>query len=99
MKSLTASNDSMNLDAHYSKNMKVKRPNVDNSKTAIIPKPVKYSLKETDQRYKDLSEDVFTSYQKEKTNHEFDFKTYFKIFCTIILAAGLFACVRFFKGK
>ena len=90
--------DGMNLDAHYTKNMKVKRPTVNPDKViTIIPKQKTYSNKEADKKFQQLNTDVFTSYQKEKSNHEFNFKTYFKIFCTVVTTAAVFACVRYLK--
>ena len=90
--------DGLNIDAHYTKNMKVKRPTVNPDRvTTIIPEQKTYSPKEADQKFQQLNTDVFTSYQKEKSNREFNFKTYFKIFCTVIGTAAVFACIRFFK--
>ena len=90
--------DGMNLDAHYTKNMKVKRPSVNPDRVAtIIPEQKTYSNKEADKKLQQLNTDVFTSYQKEKSSHEFNFKTYFKIFCAVVLAAASFAGIRFLK--
>ena len=94
--------DNYQIEAHYSSNMKVKRPNI----TEALP-PTNalnsgmFSDKDATKRFNDLNKDIYESANKEKKNHGFDRKLFFKIFVGIILAVAGVSCYgkirKFFK--
>ena len=91
-----------NLDAHYTDNIKVKRPAIvaNSADIKINAKPV-YTDRDATLKIQKLNTDIYEGQQKEKSSHEFNFKTYCKIFAGIIIAAagiaGIRAIIRHFK--
>ena len=84
-----------NLDAHYSDNMKVKRPVIQANNTQInISEKTLYSDKEATKKIQQINGDIYEGQKKEKANHEFSFKTYFKICIGLVLAAAGIAGIR-----
>lgn len=97
-------NDSGNIvEAHYTNNMKVKRPkiNPDTIQIAVPEQKAIFSDKEASKKLKQLNTDIYIGQRKEKANHEFNFRTYFKIIVAFIAAAasiaGVREIIRFFK--
>ena len=90
--------ESLNLDAHTSTNMKVKRPNISPNDLNVIlsNKPV-FSDKEATKRMQAINTDIYEGAIKEKEKHEFNLKRYFTIFGIITLLTAAFAYLR--KGK
>ena len=93
----------MNIDAHYSDSMKVKRPKIDPDKIkiGIPPQKSNFSDKEATARIQRLNSDIYEAHKKEKSSHEFNFKSYLKIIAGFVLAAagiaGIRKLVRLFK--
>lgn len=84
------------LDAHYTNNMKIKRPkiNPDSISITIPPKASLYSDSEATKKFQHLNTDIYEGQRKEKSNHEFNFSTFFKIFVGFITTAAVIACIR-----
>ena len=88
-------NGGINIDAHYSDNMKVKRPKIDpNSIKIVVPKQKSFSDEDANKRIQNLNSDIYESYKKEKSSHEFNFKTFFKLVAAFVLAAAGITGIR-----
>ena len=87
--------EAMNINAHYSENMKVDKPKVSVTEgPPALPKYHLLSVKETNKKLQQINNDIYEGYKKEKSNSGFSFSTFFKIFGGISLAALIVACVR-----
>ena len=86
------------LEAHHSNNMKVAPPRVSvNDITQILNENKRYSIKEANNRSEQINKDIYAGVEKEKENHEFNFKRYFTIFGIVAL---LTAFITYFsKGR
>ena len=92
------SQDSLNLEAHTSTNMKVKRPKVSpNDLTIILPDKKPFSDKEATKRMQTINTDIYEGTVKEKEKHEFNFKRYLSIFGIMALLTAAIAYFR--RGK
>ena len=90
--------DSFNLEAHTTSNMKLERPKVSSDDFNIaIDNYNKYSHKEITKHLDDINKDVYQRAHKEKVNHDFNFKRYFTIFGILGLLTAAIAYFR--KGK
>ncbi len=88
-----------NIDAHYSTNMKVTKPKiVAYEAPPELPKHRLFSDKEATKKIQQINTDIYEGAKKEKSNHEFSFSKFFKIFSGITLAAIIIACIRKCKG-
>lgn len=93
------------VEAHYSDNMKVQRPRISPEAIKItIPEQKNiYSDKEATRKVQELNSDIYINQQKEKSNHDFNFKTYLKVIAAFLLAAagiaGIRGILKFFRGK
>ncbi len=88
----------LNLDAHTSTDMKVKRPKISpNDLTVMLQNKPVFSDKEATKRMQAINTDIYEGAKKEKEKHEFNFKRYFTIFGIIVLLTTAFAYFR--KGK
>ncbi len=91
-------NDSFIIGAHNSNNMKVTPPKVSAVDiTNVINENKRYSIKEANARAEQINNDIYESVEKERSNHEFNFKRYFTIFGIIGLLTA--AIAHFGKGK
>ena len=83
------------IEAHYTDNIKVKRPQItpDSIKIAI-PDNKKLTNQKMNQKLRDLNTDIFEAQQKEVSNREFNPKTFFKIIASFVLAAASVAGIR-----
>ena len=97
-----AINENYQIDAHYSSNMKVQRPNV----SAALPptnalNSGKFSDKDATKRFSELNNDIYEGANKEKKNHGFNRKLFLKIFIGVLLAVAGVSCYgkirNFFK--
>lgn len=93
---------SENIDAHYSTDMKVKRPVVKATDAPLsIPKHKLFSTQEADKKIKSINTDIYEGAQKEKAKNDFKKSLYFKIFGGIVLLtagiAGLRRIRNFFR--
>ncbi len=89
---------SYQLEAHNSKDMKVKRPKVSpNDLKLILPEKKPYSDIEATKRIQSINTDIYEGAQKEKEKHEFNFKRYFTIFGILALLTAAIGYFR--KGK
>lgn len=88
----------LNIDAHTSTDMKVKRPKITPNDLTVIPqtKPV-FSDKEATKRMQAINTDIYEGAKKEKEKHVFNLKRYFTIFGIITLLTA--ALAYFGKGK
>lgn len=92
------SQDSLNVEAHTSTSMKVKRPKVEpNDITITLPDKKPFSDKEATKRMQSINTDIYEGAVKEKEKHEFNLKRYFTIFGIIALITAAIAYLR--KGK
>ena len=90
-------NGLMSLEAHSSKNMKVKRPKITvNELTASLPVQKVFSDKEATKRMQAINTDIYEGAKKEKEKHEFNLKRYATIFGIITLLA---AAIAYFRKK
>ena len=90
----------LNIQAHYSDNMKVSSPKVPALAPLNLPNQnyIQRVNKEADEQVKQINYDIYVGTQKERSNRAFDKVLYFKIFGGITLAAIIVACLRKF-GK
>ena len=93
-----------NIEAHYSNDMKVKRPKVTTFEApSVIPKHHLFSDKDASKKMQEINTDIYEGSQKEKSQHEFNRKLYFKIFGGITLAtagiAGISKIRQWMRGK
>lgn len=92
--------DSLRLDAHTSKNMKVKRPKITvNKLTAMLPTQKTFSDRDATKRMQEINTDIYEGAKKEKEKHEFNFKRYLTIFGIIALLTTAIAYFRKGRGK
>ena len=78
-----------NIEAHYSNDMKVKRPKVTSFEAPPeIPKHKLFSDKDASKKMQQINTDIYEGSTKEKSQHEFNRKLYFKIFGGITLATA-----------
>lgn len=90
-------NDSLNLDAHTSNKMKVKRPKITvNDLKSVLPVQKTFSDKEATKRIQAINTDIYEGATKEKEKHEFNLKRYFTIFGIIALIT---AAITYFRKK
>ena len=91
MKSASNDGNTYNTEAHYSKDMKVKRPKVIPAQAPdAIPKSYSFSNNDADKKMQEINTDIYKKASKEKSKHEFNRSLYFKIFGGItLLAAGI----------
>ena len=83
------------VDAHSSKNMKVKRPKVlPNDLMINLPQKNIYSDREATKKIQAINTDIYENAKKEKDRHEFNFKHYFTICGIVALLAGAIAYFR-----
>ena len=88
----------LNLEAHTTTSMKVKRPKVTPNDLAItLPTKKPFSDKEATKRMQAINTDIYESATKEKEKHEFNLKRYFTIFGIMALIAAAIAYLR--RGK
>ena len=102
--SFSSSNGNVNIDAHYSTDMKLSPPKVNpNMVLSSAKEKSLYSDREATEKLQKFNTDIYEREKKEKANHEFNFKTYFKVFCGVIITAasysGICKIIRWFKGK
>lgn len=89
---------SYQLEAHNSKNMKVKRPKVSpNDLKLILQNKKPYSDAEATKRIQSINTDIYESAKQEKEKHEFNLKRYFTIFGILALLTAAIGYFR--KGK
>ena len=94
-----ASKPDLNIEAHYSTNMKVKPPRLTvNDIPSKIPTHQVFSPQEADNKLKQINTDIFVNAKKEASNRDFDTKLYFKIFGGVVLTTAIISCLRKF-GK
>jgi len=96
--SFNAQNPDLNIQAHYSNDMKVKRVrrsvnNIPNS----IPTHHLITPHEMDTKMRSINTDIYEGRQKEEANHVFNSKLYFKIFAGVTLFSAIIACIRKFR--
>ena len=83
------------IEAHYTDNIKVKRPKITPDSIKIeIPENKKLSNEDMNKRLRDLNTDIFEAQQKEVSNREFNSKTFFKIIASFVIAAASIAGIR-----
>jgi len=89
----------LNINAHYSDNMKIQRPKVPAFAPNNLPNQnyVQSVNKEADSVVKQINYDIYSGAAKEKSKHGFNKILYFKIFGGITLAAIIVACLRKFR--
>jgi hypothetical protein len=87
-----------NLEAHTSKDMKVKRPKItQNDLTFVVPEKKLFSDREATKRMQAINTDIYEGAKQEKEKHVFNFKRYFTIFGILAL---LTAAIGYFRrGK
>ena len=86
------------LEAHSSKNMKVKRPKVQpNDIKMMLPAQKTFSDREATKKMQAINTDIYESAKKEKEQHEFNTKRYFTIFGILALLTAAIAYFR--KGR
>ena len=90
----------LNIQAHYSDNMKVSPPKVPALAPINLPNQnyIQQVNREADEQVKQINYDIFVGTQKERSHRAFNKVLYFKIFGGITLAAIIVACLRKF-GK
>ena len=90
-----AQNPDLNIQAHYSDNMKVTRTrrNVNDIPTNL-PANHLISPRELDLRMRSIDTDIYEGQKKEKANHDFNSKLYFKIFAGVTIFSAIIACIR-----
>ena len=94
----TSSDNSYNIEAHTTNNMKLDRPKVTNSAPVPLIQTVHlYKPSDAENYIKKLNNDIYVDTQKEKTNNGFNFKRYFTIFGIIALITAAVAYFR--RGK
>lgn len=91
-----------NIDAHYSTNMKVKRPAIKAADAPFsVPKNKLFSNQDADIKIRSINTDIYEGAQKEKAKNDFKKSIYFKIFGGIALLtagiAGLRRIQNFFR--
>ena len=94
---LSKNDGDMNLDAHTSSNMKVKRPKIvaNNLSSPLLTKKY-FSDKEATKRMQSINTDIYEGAVKEKEKHEFSLKRYFTIFGIIALIT---AAIHYFRKR
>ena len=91
-------NPDLNIQAHYSNNMKVKRTKRSvNSIPYVTLTNRLVTSKELDSRMKTIDTDIYEGARKEQTKHDFNSGLYFKIFGSVAIATAIIACIRKFK--
>ena len=80
----------INLDAHYSNNMKVKRPlvNLAEAPPSHIHNTKLFSEDDANQKVQQINTDIYESASKERAGNGFNRSLYFKIFVGVALAAA-----------
>jgi len=85
------------LEAHSSKNMKVKPPTVTPNDLIIkLPKQKVFSDQEATKKMQAINTDIYIGAKKEKEKHEFNTKRYFTIFSIFALIT---AAIAYFRKK
>ena len=88
------------LEAHSSKNMKVKRPKIKpNDVKLMLPAQKTFSDRDATKRIQAINTDIYESAKKEKEEHEFNTKRYFTIFGILALLTAAIAYLRKGKGR
>lgn len=79
------------IEGHYTTQTKVKRPKVSVADApTTLPKHNLFSEKEANTKINNINNDIYVGTQKEKSKHDFNRSTYFKIFGGVaLLAAGI----------
>lgn len=80
----------LNIDAHYSNDMKVKRPsvNIAAAPQGYINNTKLFSEDEANKKVQEMNTDIYEKASKERAKHEFNSSLYFKIFGGVILGAA-----------
>lgn len=87
------------ISAHYSKDMKVKRPKVTVYQSPQeLPIVQAFSERNANLKLQNLKTDIYESEKKEEAKNGFNKKLYFKIFGGVTLATIIVSCLRKF-GK
>lgn len=88
-----AISENYQIDAHYSSNMKVKRPQVTEAfaPTSALNSGM-FSDKDATKRFNQINNDIYEGANKEKKNHGFNRKLFLKIFIGIVLAVTGVSC-------
>ena len=90
----------LQLEAHTSCNMKVKRPKVTpNDISFTLPVHKTFSDSEATKRMQAINTDIYEGAKKEKEKHEFNIKRYFTIFGILALLTAAIAYFRKGRGK
>lgn len=88
-------NYSSMLEAHYTTETKVKRPNIGPAvPPEELPRQIPFSDKEANKRMAAIDKDIYEGRSKEKAKSEFNKKLYFKIFGGILLTIAGIAGIR-----
>jgi len=89
------------IEAHYSTETKVKRPQITAEAPSKVPKHALFSDKEATKRVQKINTDIYEGAKKEKTKNDFNKSLYFKIFggVTLLTAgiAGIYKIRKYFK--
>lgn len=95
-------NNQINIDAHYTDSMKIKKP----IRRAVeapngLKAPVLFSDKEANEKLSKIDIDIYEGSKKERKKHDFNKMLYFKIFGGVVLAtagiAGISKIRKFFN--
>ena len=100
VKGSESSQESFNLEAHNSANLKVERPKISpNDLMITLPVQKPFSDKEATKRMQAINTDIYEGATKEKEKHEFNLKRFFTIFGIIAMLTGAIAYFRKGGGK
>ena len=90
--------EKMQLEAHTTTNMKVKRPKVSpNNISFNLPSQKVFSDREATKRMQSINTDIYEGSIQEKEKHEFNLKRYFTIFGILALLTAAISYFR--KGR
>lgn len=83
--------NNFNLEAHYSNETKVKRPQITAAQApGDLPTVHVFSDKDASKKMSVINNDIYEGTKKKKTKHEFNKSLYFKIFGGVtLLTAGI----------